>query len=90
MLNIKKEEIEIEESLLNKINNICSFMGKKAIIINGAIRCLDKTNIAYIEPHRCVIDGNLYLLFNGNDNIYINDLTTSIKLSEFKEYLSAK
>jgi len=38
MLNITKEEIEIEESLLNKIDGICSFVGKKASIINGCIR----------------------------------------------------
>jgi len=90
MLNITKEEIEIEESLLNKIDSICSFVGKKASIINGCIRCIEKTNIAYIEPHMVIIDSNLFLLFNGNENIYINDLNNSIKLSELSKYLSAK
>lgn len=87
MLNITKEEIVIEDSLLNKINDICAFSGKQAIIINGCLRYIKKTNIAYIEPHKCFIDGNLYLVFNGNDTIYINDLTNPIKLSELEKYL---
>lgn len=89
MLNITKEEIVIEESLLNKINDICSFNGKQAIVINGCIKCIDKTNIAYIEPHKMFIDGDLYLTFNGNENIYLNTLEHPIKLSELGKYLKS-
>ena len=52
MVNIIKEEIEIEESLESRLRVICDFCNTTPTIINGSIRRIDKTNLTYIEPHR--------------------------------------
>ena len=64
MVNIIKEEIEIEESLESRLRVICDFCNTTPTIINGSIRRIDKTNLPYIEPHRIYIKNNLYLAFN--------------------------
>lgn len=87
MLDITKEELEIDDDILSKVNNICQLNNLKAIVINGSVRHLKNTNIAYLEPHRIIIKNTLYLFFNGSDDIYINDLNRSIKLSELREYV---
>ena len=59
MINIIKEEIEIEESLESRLRVICDFCNTTPTIINGSIRRIDKTNLTYIEPHRIYIKNNL-------------------------------
>ena len=61
MVNIIKEEIEIEESLESRLRVICDFCNTTPIIENGSIRRIDKTNLTYIEPNRIIIkDKNSY------------------------------
>lgn len=48
MINIIKENINLEESLKNKIDLTCDFTNTTPTIINGSIRKIDKTNITYI------------------------------------------
>ncbi len=69
MVNIIKEEIEIEESLESMLRVICDFCNTIPIIINGSIRRIDKTNPIYIELHRIYIKNNLYLAFNYSSDI---------------------
>lgn len=47
MVNIIKEEIEIEESLESRLRVICDFCNTIPTIINGSIRNrkIDKTNL---------------------------------------------
>ena len=45
MVNIIKEEIEIEESLESRLRVICDFCNTTSTIINGSIRRIDKTNL---------------------------------------------
>ena len=87
MVNIIKEEIEIEESLESRLRVICDFCNTTPIIINGSIRRIDKTNLTYIEPHRIYIKNNLYLAFNYSSDIYVNNLGKKIKLSELEDYI---
>lgn len=90
MVNIIKEEIEIEESLESRLRVICDFCNAIPIIIiiiNGSIRRIDKTNLTYIEPHRIYIKNNLYLAFNYSSDIYVNNLGKKIKLSELEDYI---
>ena len=86
MVNIIKEEIEIEESLESRLRVICNFCNTNHII-NGSIRRIDKTNLTYIEPHRIYIKNNLYLAFNYSSDIYVNNLGKKIKLSELEDYI---
>ena len=81
MVNIIKEEIEIEESLESRLRVICDFCRVKPVIINGNLRTIDKTNLTYLEPHRIYIKNNLYLAFNYSSDIYVNNLGKKVKLS---------
>ena len=87
MVNIIKEEIEIEESLESKLRVICDFCNTTPTIINGSIRKIDKTNLTYIEPHRIYIKNNLYLAYNYSGEIYVHNLGKKIKLSELEQYI---
>jgi len=87
MVNITKKEISIEESLKKKINLICEFAKTKPTIINGSIRKIDKTNLTYLEPHRIIINNTTFLAFNYSNEIFIENLSNKIKISELEDYL---
>jgi len=87
MVNIIKEELSLEESLKKKIEFICDFTNTKPTIINGNIRKVDRTNLIYIEPHRIIINNITFLAFNYSNEIFIENLSNKIKLSELEEYL---
>ena len=87
MVNIIKEELSLEESLRKKIEFICDFTKTTPIIINGSIRKIDKTNLTYIEPHRIIINNTTFLAFNYSNEIFIENLSNKIKLSELEDYL---
>ena len=87
MVNIIKEEISLEESLKKKIEFICEFAKVQPTIINGSIRKIDKTNLTYIEPHRIIINNTTFLAFNYSNEIFIENLSNKIKLSELEDYL---
>ncbi len=87
MVNIIKEEILLEESLKKKIEFICDFTNTKPTIINGSIRKVDRTNLIYIEPHRIIINNITFLAFNYSNEIFIENLSNKIKLSELEDYL---
>ena len=87
MVNIIKEEIEIEESLESRLRVICDFCRVKPVIINGNLRTIDKTNLTYLEPHRIIINDITFLAFNYSNEIFIENLNNKIKLSELENYL---
>ena len=87
MVNIIKEEISLEESLKKKIEFICEFVKVQPTIINGSIRKIDKTNLTYIEPRRIIINDITFLAFNYSNEIFIENLSNKIKLSELENYI---
>ena len=87
MVNIIKEELSLEESLRKKIEFICDFTKTTPIIINGSIRKIDKTNLTYIEPHRIIINNTTFLAFNYSNEIFIENLSNKIKISELEDYI---
>ena len=87
MINIIKEEIEIEDSLKQRILIIFYLCNTTPTIINGSIKGIAKTNLTYIEPHRIYINNNLYLAFNYSNEIYIQNLSKKIKLSGLENYI---
>ena len=48
---------------------------------------IDKTNLTYIEPHRIIINNTTLLVFNYSNEIFIENLSNKIKLSELEDYL---
>ena len=91
MLHIIKKEINMSKELLSKIEWACrlKFKGKgQPQIVNGCLRIIEHTNLAYVEPHRVIIKDSLYLFFNEHDYFYVNDLSTKYPLSKLQEHIS--
>ena len=87
MVNIIKEELPMEEHLRKKLTLICDFANVSPTIINSSIRKIDKTNLTYIEPNRVIIKGTTFLIFNNSNNVFIENLSNKIKLSELENYI---
>ena len=87
MVNIIKEELHIEETLRKKLALICGFARTTPKIINGNIRKIDRTNLTYIEPNRIIIKDKTFLIFNYSNEVFIENLSNKIKLSELEDYL---
>ena len=90
MICVIKKKIIITNELLSKIEWACSFTNVKPEIIEGNLRIIDKTNIAYVEPHRVIINGKLYLFFNDVDYFYIGDLLHKYPISNLREHLHSR
>jgi len=89
MVNIIKEDLDIEEALKKKLEFICSFCNTNCEIMKGSIRTIEKTNLSYVEPHRIIIKGITFLAFNYETNINIENLSNKIKISELEDYLKS-
>ena len=87
MINIIKQEIEVDIELKKKLKFISEFCNTTPTFINGSIRNIDKTNICYVEPHKVIIKGITFLIFNYSQDIYIKNLSNKIKLSELENYI---
>ncbi|HIR59855.1 MAG TPA: hypothetical protein IAB38_07465 [Candidatus Onthousia excrementipullorum] len=87
MVNITKEKLEIDNELKKKIEFICSFCNTTPTIINGNIRKIEKTNLNYIEPHRIIIKGITFLAFNYSNEIFVENLSKNIKLSDLETFI---
>ena len=90
MINIVKKELEFDDELKKKIEFICGFCNTTPTIINGSIRKVDKTNLSYIEPHKIIINNNVFLAFNYSNEIYINNLSKKIKINELENYIKSQ
>ena len=87
MIKVIKKEIDMEESLKKRLEIICDFCNTTPTIINGSIRKIDKTSLNYVEPHRIIINNIMFLAFNYSSEIYINNLSKKIKISELENYI---
>lgn len=86
-MQIIKEKLDIDETLNKRINNLLKFLNIKSKLINGNIINISKTNLAYIEPHKLIINGTTYLFFNNCKKVYINNLEHSILLNELEKHI---
>lgn len=92
MLDIRTQEIPIDEGLKKKLDIVLEFSSiKDAKFINGNFRKIELTNLTYIEPHRIIIESkNITLLaFNYYNEVYINNLAKRIKISKLTDYLKS-
>lgn len=87
MVRVITQEIEIEESLKKKIEFICSFCNTTPIIKNGSLRTIERTNLAYVEPHRIIIKGINFLAFNYETSIYVEDLSKRLLIKDLEDYI---
>ena len=88
MIRIVKRKLAVEKELLSKIKWACTFSNCEPKIKNGNLRMVEKTNIAYIEPHTAIIKDKLYLFFNEHEYFYINNLANKYPLSQLREIIN--
>ena len=89
MVNITKEKLEIDNELKKKIEFICSFCNTVPVIENGSLRTIERTNLAYVEPHRIIIKGINFLAFNYETCIYVEDLSKILLIKDLEEYIKS-
>ena len=87
MVNIIKQEIDIEETLKKKLEFVCSFCNTKCEIQKDSIRTIERTNLSYVEPHRIIINNITFLVFNYSNEIFIENLSNKIKLSDLETFI---
>jgi len=87
MLEIIKQEINMSNELESKIKWCLNYSNVKYKIYNGQLRIIKNTNLAYVEPHRVIINNTLYLFFNEQDFFYVGDLTNKYPLSKLQEHM---
>ena len=64
MIRIIEKKINMIDELKTKINWSCKFYNRPYQIIEGYLRIVEHTNLAYVEPHKVIIGDTLYLFFN--------------------------
>ena len=89
MIEIVKTEIAISNDLHSKIKWCSNYCNVKPKIYNGYLRIIKHTNLAYIEPHRVIINNTLYLFFNEHDFFYIGNLQKKYPLSKLQEIITS-
>ena len=91
MISIVKKKNKISRELLSKIEWACKFSSielEQQVVIEGCLRIIEHTNLAYVEPLRVIIKDCLYLFFNEHDYFYVKDLRTKYPLSKLQEYIA--
>ncbi len=48
---------------------------------------VEKTNIAYVEPHCVEIKSKVYLFFNEHQYFYIGNLANKYSLSRLRDFI---
>lgn len=86
-MKVIKKEIEIEEELKKRVEMICKFSNTTPTFENGSINRLENTNLAYLEPHKVYIKNTLFLIFNGTNDIYLNNLNNKYQLKDLEKLL---
>jgi len=88
MIKIVKKKINMSDELKDKIKWSCKFSNRPFKVIEGYLRIVEHTNLAYVEPHKVIIDNKLYLFFNEQTYFYLGNLKNKIPLSELSEYIA--
>ena len=88
-MTIETKELVISEELKRKVEMICRFAYVEYEIINGNIKYIKNTNIAYVKPHILKVKNKDYLIFEEYDEIFINGYKDKIKFKDLEEYIKA-
>ena len=88
MIRIVKRKLAVEKELLSKIEWACTFSNCEPKIKNGNLRMVEKTNIAYVEPHRVIIKEKLFLFFNNHEYFYIDNLQNKYPISKLQDMVN--
>ena len=78
----------MSDELKVKINWSCKFNNTPYQIIEGHLRIVEHTNLAYVEPHKVIINNQLYLFFNEQKYFYVGNLKNKIPIADLSEYIA--
>lgn len=74
MLNIIKEKLDLSPDLKKKINWAKNYTSTPITLEKGHLIKLEPSNLAYVEPHKVIINNYTFLFFSEIDIFYINNL----------------
>ncbi len=86
MLNIIKEKLDLSPDLKKKINWASKYTSTPIMLEKGHLIRLEPSNLAYVDPHKVIINNYTFLFFNGIDDFYINNLKEKHNLSELENH----
>ena len=86
MLNIIKEKLDLSPDLKKKIDWAKKYTSTPIKLEKGHLIRLVPSNLAYVDPHKVIINDYTFLFFNGVDTFYINNLNDKHNLSELEKY----
>ncbi len=89
MINIITKELPIDDEIKKKIEIICSFCNTTPTFINESIRKIDKTYLQYLEPHRIIIKGITFQMFNYSNEIYIGNLKIKLEMRDLETFIKS-
>ena len=78
----------MSDELKAKINWSCKFNKKSYQIIEGYLRIVEHTNLAYVEPHRVIIKEKLFLFFNNHEYFYIGNLENKYPIVRLQDMVN--
>ena len=88
MITLVTKKIDMTEELRSKIKWACTFNNCVPKIMNGILRIIEHTNLAYVEPHKVLIKDKLYLFFNEHEYFYISNLQNKYPISKLHEMVN--
>lgn len=86
MLNIIKEKLDLSPDLKKKINWAKNYTSTSIKLEKGHLIRLEPSNLAYVDPHKVIINDYTFLFFNGINSFYVNNLNDRHNLSELENY----
>ena len=90
MLNIIKEKLDLSPDLKKKIDWAKNYTSTPIKLEKGHLIRLEPSNLAYVDPHKVIINDYTFLFFNGVDTFYVNTLNDKHNLSERGKYIKNK
>ena len=86
MLNIIKEKLDLSPDLKKKINWAKNYTSTPIKLEKGHLIRLEPSNLAYVDPHKVIINNYTFLFFNGVNSFYVNNLNEQHNLSELEHF----
>jgi len=88
MLNIVKEKLDLSPDLKKKIDWAKKYTSTPIKLEKGHLIRLEPSNLAYVDPHKVIINDYTFLFFNGINTFYVNNLNEQHNLSELEKLLT--
>ena len=88
-MTIETKELVISEELKRKVEMIYRFAYVDYEFINGNIKSIKNTNIAYVKQYILKVKNIDYLIFEEYYEVFIKSYEKKIKFKELEEYIKA-